>query len=60
MTVHLGLKGRIGLGFGVGTLEIEDQRHQRLGDEAATIDAEMAALVRPAAIGSSVADGRCS
>ena len=29
----------------VGLLQVEDQRHQRLGDEAAAIDAEMAALV---------------
>ena len=51
MAVHLGLELRIGLGLGVGALQIEDQRHQRLGDEAAAIEAEMAALVRPAAIG---------
>ena len=51
MAVHLGLEVRIGLGLVVGLLEIEDQRHQRLGDEAAAIEAEMAALVRPAAIG---------
>src|SRR5512147_966332 len=51
MTVHLRLKGRVGLGFAVGALEIEDQRHQRLGDEAAAIDAEMPALIRPATIG---------
>ena len=35
----------------VGPLQIEDQRHQGLGDEAAAIEAEMAALVRPGAIG---------
>ena len=51
MAVHLGLERRIGLGVGVGALQIEDQRHQRLGDEAAAIEAEMAALVRAAAIG---------
>ena len=38
----------IGLGRVVGLLDVEDQRHQRLGDEAAAIDAEMAALVGPA------------
>ena len=35
MAVHLALEGGIGLGRGVGLLQIEDQRHQRLGDEAA-------------------------
>ena len=51
MAIHLGLEARIGLGLGVSALKIEDQRHQRLGDEAAAIEAEMAALVRAAAIG---------
>ena len=45
MAVHLLLECRIGLGRGVGLLQLEDQRHQRLGDEAAAIDAEMPALV---------------
>ena len=49
MAVHLALERRIGLGRGVGLLQLEDQRHQRLGDEAAAIDAEMAALVGPGA-----------
>jgi len=31
-------------------LEIEDERHQGLGDEAAAIKAEMAALVGPATV----------
>src|SRR5476651_305317 len=51
MAVHFALKFRIGLGRGIGLLQIEDQRHQRLGDEAAAIDAEMPALVRPGAEG---------
>ena len=42
---HLGLEGRIVPGLGVGALEFEHERHQRLGDEAAAIDAEMPALV---------------
>ena len=45
VAVHLGLERRIGLGRGVGLLQGEDQRHQRLGDEAAAEDAEPAALV---------------
>ena len=45
MAVHFLLEFRIGLGLRVGFLQIEDQRHQRLGDEAAAIDAEMSALV---------------
>src|SRR5581483_1136577 len=49
--VHLRPERRIGLGLVVGALEIEDQRHQRLGDEAAAIDAEMAALVGAGAVG---------
>ena len=49
--LHLGLEGRIGLGLVVGLLQLEDQRHQRLGDEAAAEDAEMAALVGSGAEG---------
>src|SRR5450830_1094151 len=45
MAVHLLLEFRIGLGVGGGLLQLEDERHQRFGDEAATIDAEMPALV---------------
>ena len=51
IAVHLGLEGRIGLGRGVGLLQVEDQRHQGFGDEAAAEDAEMAALVGAAAVG---------
>ena len=51
MAVHLRLKGGIGLGLRIGALEIENERHQRLGDEAAAIEPEMAALVRAGAIG---------
>ena len=45
VAVHLGLERRIGLGVGIGLFQIEDQRHQRLGDEASAENAEMPALV---------------
>ena len=45
IAVHLGLERRIGLGVGIGFFEIEDQRHQRFGDEASAENAEMPALV---------------
>ena len=45
IAVHLGLERRIGLGVGIGLFQIEDQRHQRLGDEASAENAEMPALV---------------
>src|SRR5262249_46132244 len=45
MAVHLPLEFRIRLGGRVGLLQIEDQRHQRLGDEAPAEDAEMPAFV---------------
>ena len=51
MAVHLALERRIGLGLRVGLLQLEDERHQRLGDEAAAVDAEMPALVGPGAEG---------
>ena len=51
------LEGRIVLRLGVGLLQLEDQRHQRLGDEAAAIDAEMPALVGAGAEGIGLLDG---
>jgi len=51
VAVHLLLECRIGLRLRIGVFEIEDERHQRLGDEAAAIDAEMAVLIRPSAEG---------
>ncbi len=45
MVVHLLLIRRVGLGRGIGRFQFENIRHQRLGDEAAAIDTEMAALV---------------
>ena len=49
--VELGLEGRIGLGRLVGRLQLEDQRHQRFGNEAAAENAEEAALVGSGAEG---------
>ena len=49
IAVHLGLEFRIGLGLGIGLLQFKNQRHQRLGDKTAAIDAEMAVLVGPGA-----------
>ncbi len=45
----LGVELRVGLRRLVGALQFEDQRHQRLGDEAAAEDAEVPALVGSAA-----------
>ncbi len=50
-TVEFGLEGRIGFRILIGLFQFEDQRHQRLGDEAATINAEEAFFVRSGAIG---------
>src|SRR4029077_11819824 len=49
--IHLGLEGGVSPRGGIGLLQIEDKRHQRLGDVASAIETEMAALVRPGAIG---------
>ena len=49
IAVHFFLERGIGLGLGVGLLQFQDQRHQRLGDKTAAIDAEMPVLVRPGA-----------
>src|SRR5262249_37331305 len=43
------VKLRVRLGGGVPGLKVEDQRHQRFGDEAAAVEAEESALVRPGA-----------
>src|SRR5829696_9129461 len=48
---HLGLEGRVVLRLVIGLLQLEDERHQRLGDEAPAEDAEMPALVRAGAEG---------
>src|SRR5262249_18240188 len=49
IAIHLLPERGIVLGFGVSLLELEDDRHQRLGNEAAAVDAEVSALVRPGA-----------
>src|SRR5690606_4178298 len=46
---ELGPERRVRLGRLVFPLQVEDQRHQRLGDETAAIEAEMAPLVRTVA-----------
>ena len=55
--VELGLERRIGLRRLVLALELEDQRHQRLGDEATAEEAEPAALVRAEPEGIGNVDG---
>ena len=51
VAVHFGLERRIGLGVGVGLFQVEDQRHQRFGDEASAENAEMPGFVGTAAEG---------
>src|SRR5262249_5119012 len=54
---HFGSETRVALRRGVGALDLQDQRHQGLGDEAAAVDSEMAALVGARAIGVDLAHG---
>src|ERR1043166_2527335 len=42
---HLGLERGVDLGGRVGLLQLQDQRHQGLGNEASAVNAEVAALV---------------
>ena len=49
--LELGLEGRVRPRLLVGPLQVEDRRHQRLGDVAAAVHAEVSALVRARAIG---------
>src|SRR3546814_1246437 len=51
VVVVVGLKARILARGVVGALDLEDQGHQRLGDEAAAEKAEVPGLVRAAEIG---------
>src|SRR6185369_6118842 len=51
IVVALGREGGVALRRAIGALDLEDQRHQRLGDEAPAIDAKMPALVGPGAVG---------
>ena len=59
VVLQVGVEGGVGLGRVVGALDLQDQRHQRLGDEAAAEFAEAAAFVRAGAqaVGAQV---RCS
>ena len=47
IAIHLGAERGIGLGGRVGLFQFQDQRHQRLGDKAPAIDAEMTVLIGP-------------
>src|SRR5262245_51164513 len=51
MVVHLFLEAGIGLGFRVSLFELENERHERLGDKTAAIDAELPALIGTSAEG---------
>src|SRR5215470_4151087 len=51
VVVHLLAKGYVALRLRIGFFELEDERHQRLGDEAAAILPEMPALVGTGAKG---------
>ena len=46
-----GIEGGIGLGPGIGGLDLEDQRHQRLGDVAAAKAAKAPGGIRAALVG---------
>ena len=49
IAIHFFLERGIGLGLSVGLLQLQNQRHQRFGDKAAAIDAEVPMIVRPGA-----------
>ena len=51
VVAELGVEVRIVLRRVVSRLDLQDQRHQRLGDKAPAVKAEMALRVRPTAIG---------
>src|SRR5205085_5821451 len=51
VVAELGVEIRVVLRGVVGGLDLKNQRHQRLGDKPAAVEAEMALRVRPAAIG---------
>src|SRR5262249_54005191 len=55
--VHLAAEASVVLGLGVSRFQLEDERHQRLGDEAAAIEPEMPALVGPGAERVELLDG---
>src|SRR5262249_2695117 len=55
--VHLAAEASVVLRLAVSRFQLENQRHQRLGDEAATIEPEMPALVGPGAERIELLDG---
>src|SRR5207244_3663349 len=57
VALHLAAEARIVLRLGVSLLQLENERHQRLGDEAAAVEPEMPALVGPGAERVELLDG---
>src|SRR5499427_1167287 len=57
VAVHLAAEAGIVLRLGVSLLQLENERHQRLGDEAAAIEPEMPAFVGPGAERVELLDG---
>src|SRR5262249_41432197 len=51
VSVHLRAERRVVPHLSISALELEDERHERLGDEAAAVGAEVPAIVGPAAEG---------
>src|SRR5215510_6559081 len=51
MAVHLSSEGRVLFGVVVGLLQVENERHQRLGDETAAVKTEAPLLVGTGAEG---------
>ena len=46
---QFGVKRRIFLGFAIGGIQIQNQRHQGFRDETPAINAEKATVIRPLA-----------
>jgi hypothetical protein len=49
IAVHFALERWVFLRLVIGALQIENERHQRFGDETAAINSKMSALVRAGA-----------
>src|SRR5471032_719239 len=45
MVLQVGVEGGVGLGLVVGTFDLQNERHQRFGDEAAAVITEASAFV---------------
>ena len=58
VTLQIGMERRVGLRRIIGLLDLQDQRHQRLGDKASAVVAEAAALV--GAVAQAVGARRCN